>query len=236
MPRTVRWKDGLMVKDPEIDELFYVIRDRSPDELEEFIENNPNVELNKEYGILGASPLAIACRLGDLDKFEILYARGAAILSPYGSCTWEAASYGHLEILKRIFLKLDKEGKSSEEIRTIMGATFALAVRDNCMDIVDYLLENGADPNYQSEPRGLRPIDWARSPLMNLDTFIRMYPLTDRRYRKSARKNMEFLGFEQSFNRAKTDEQRDELTRLREKYDRFIEEFESASGNRRKKA
>jgi hypothetical protein len=231
MPRKPRWRDALLRNDPYIDDFFFIVRDSSVKELESYLENSSDIDLDHIY--IGMNSLAIASRVGDLSKVQLLYERGASIFINNSSAVNEAVLFGHMCIFEYLCSKV-KEVYGDDELIATYGTCLCVAVKENNFDFIEYLLNNGADPNFQREPRDLRPIDWARSPEKNLDAFLYMLPLTTPRYRKSAMKNMEFFGFEQSLKRANSEEHVLELRTLRDRYDAVVAPYKKSKSRRKR--
>ncbi len=114
------------------------------------------VDVNKAAYAIG-SPLSAAIRIGDLSLIRILVdagadvntPKGADILTPLGYAAFSGLSVESVRLIDETMaiVEFGKRDSSRFITRNIFKRGVSSEMMDNYAQIVQYLLENGADPN-----------------------------------------------------------------------------------------
>ncbi|MDZ4657982.1 MAG: ankyrin repeat domain-containing protein [Bythopirellula sp.] len=139
----------------------------------------------------GCTALYHAVVQRDLEKAKFLLEKGAspvavALGRMHRSAFNKAAELGYLEVVETILnAGIHPDTVGEEDAPTPL----MYAALKNRVEVMQLLLSRGANPNYKSVDR-LRPIDYTTG-IPNLEAYEILLPLTDRWYRKTAKKNLE---------------------------------------------
>ena len=198
--------------DPALGPEFWLVRDGSVEDVQRYVEGNPNPD--RWYESQNKSLFEIVISTGSVDKCRYFVEAGVEMKPTDGrSPISVAATCGHLEVLHYL-VGLAAKNLAPADLQVGLTGPLWYAVGRGHTAVVDYLLSLGADPNNADRPGDLRAIDWANSPEQNFKCFKRVYPLTDPSYKKAARRKIEYIGFEQSIHRADMRQDEERTARL----------------------